>query len=186
MKPDVNYQSYSNVHDLTIDSWENPANPADYDDIMKFSNCSNVKVSGVTVFGGREDCIDVVRGFNYSFEDMALEPLVNGVTIKGSASNVTLKNITFWKTGKKYSIELGQFDNYWYAGRPPTRSVTIENVTSKDGKKIIVPVWDAEKPVVINSPDVIIKKIPKFIWYPYFLLRRWQVKLASKSTSSAK
>lgn len=180
MKPDVNYKSYSNVHDLTIDSWENPTNPADYDDIMKFSNCSNVKVSEVTVVGGREDCIDIVRGSNYEFSDVTLEPIENGVTIKGSASNILLKHVLFWTTGKKYSIELGQFDNYWYVGRPPTRSVTIENVASKDGKKVVVVVWDAEKPTVINSSDVVVKKIPKFIWFPYFLFRRWQIKLSGK------
>jgi hypothetical protein len=78
--------------------------------------------------------------------------------------------------GKDYSIELGQFDNYWTPGRPPTRGVKIENVHSVGGNKVIVRVWDAETPTIVNSPNVVVKKIPKFIWYPYFLFRRWQIK----------
>ncbi len=161
MAPDVNYKSYVNETGLFIDSWQNPETVSAYDDVMKFSNCTNVTVSGVLVLGGT---------------DLSLVPLYNGVTIKGSIENATFKNVSFETTGKDYSIELGQFDNYWTPGRPPTRGVKIENVHSVSGAKVTVRVWDAEMPTIINSPSVVVKKIPKFIWYPYFLFRRWQIK----------
>lgn len=175
MTPDVNYKSYVNESGLFIDSWENPNTVSIYDDIMKFSNCTDVTVTGVFVLGGKEDCIDVVRGSNYLFTNLTLLPLVNGITIKGGVYNAVLKDINFENVGKDYSIELGQFDNYWNPGRESTRWVKIENVRSANGKKIKVRVWDATTPIVINSPDVVVKKIPKFIWYPYFLFRRWQI-----------
>ncbi len=176
MNPDVNYKSYVNETGLFIDNWQNPETVSAYDDVMKFSNCTNVTVSGVLVMGGKEDCIDAVRGSNYFFTDLSLVPLWNGVTIKGSIENATFKNISFETTGKDYCIELGQFDNYWTPGRLPTRGVKLENVHSVSGAKVTVRVWDAEMPTVINSPSVVVKKIPKFIWYPYFLFRRWQIK----------
>lgn len=176
MKADNNYRSYVKESNIVIKEWENPSTPSIYDDVMKFSDCENVQVSDVLVLGGKEDCIDAVRGKNYSFSNLQLYPLVNGITIKGSIDGVYFKDVRFETLGRDYSIELGQFDNYWTPGRKPTKNVTIENVSATSDKKIIIRVWDAEKPKIINSPNVKVIKIPKIIWYPYFLFRRWQIK----------
>jgi len=174
MKQDNNFKSYVEEKDLTIDAWRNPDVPSIYDDVMKFSNCENVLVKGVTVYGGKEDCIDAVRGKNYVFQDLTLSPLKNGVTIKGSIDGWHLKNILFEHKGSEYTIEIGQYDNYWTPSTPPTRNGIIENVNLLKGGKVTVRVWDGEKPQLINAPNVRVIKIPKFIWFPYFVFRSIQ------------
>ena len=174
MKKDVNYLSFVQEKDLVVDSWINPEIPSDYDDVMKFSNCENVHVKGLIIKGGNEDCIDAVRGKNYKFENLTLEPLNNGVTLKGSIDGWHLKNILFTRKGKAYTIEIGQYDNYWTPSTPPTRNGVIENVKMEDGGKVVVRVWDGEPITLINASNVKIIKIPKFIWFPYFCFRSWQ------------
>lgn len=171
MDTDVNYKSYVNENNLIINTWTNPEEPSMYDDVMKFSNCSNVIVDGVTINGGSEDCIDAVRGSNYTFQNLVLKPFRDGITLKGSIDGWNLKNILFLKKGASYTIEVGQYDNYWKIGRAPTRNGTIENVNVVDGSKIYVILWDADKPKLINCPDVRLIKIPCFIWFPYFCVQ---------------
>ena len=174
MKQDNNFKSYVEEKDLVIDAWRNPDVPSLYDDVMKFSNCQNVLVKGVEVCGGQEDCIDVVRGTDYFFQDLTLYPLKNGVTIKGSVNGWHLKNIIFDRKGSEYTIEIGQYDNYWTLSTPPTRNGIVENVNLKGGGKVTVRVWDGEKPQLINAPNVRVIKIPKIIWLPYFIFRSIQ------------
>jgi len=174
MKSDNNFKSYVAEKDLVIDTWCNPKAPSVYDDVMKFSNCQNVLVKGVEIVGGQEDCIDAVRGTNYVFKDLTLYPLKNGITLKGSINGWHLKNILFDGAGSQCAIEIGQYDNYWTPSTLPTRNGIIENVNLKGGGKVTVRIWDGEKPQVINAPDVRIIKIPKFIWFPYFIFRSIQ------------
>ena len=159
MKKDVNYKSFVQEKDLVVDSWTNPDVPSEFDDVMKFSNCENVRVQGVTIKGGNEDCIDAVRGKNYLFENLTLIPHRNGVTLKGSIDGWHLKNILFSKEGKEYTIEIGQYDNYWTPSTPPTRNGVIENVKMEDGGKVVVRVWDGEPITLINASNVKIIKI---------------------------
>lgn len=172
--PDNNYKSFVEQKDLVIDSWMNPTHPDLYDDVMKFSNCENVHVKGVIIEGGVEDCIDAVRGKDYMFENLTLYPYRNGITIKGSIDGWHLKNILFNRKGVDYTIEIGQYDNYWTTSTPPTRNGIIENVYLKDGGKIYVWVWHGEKPRVINCPSVRVIKIPALVWFPYFMFRSIQ------------
>jgi hypothetical protein len=174
MKTDVNYHSFVEQTDLVIDSWENPENPNDYDDVMKFSNCENVHVKNVTINGGMEDCIDAVRGKGYLFENLTLCPYRNGITIKGSVDGWHLKNISFERKGVDYTIEIGQYDNYWTVSTPPTRNGVIENVNLQNGGKVYVWVWHGEKPRVVDSPNVRVIKIPAIVWFPYFVFRSIQ------------
>ena len=172
---DNNFKSFVNVNNLNIAQWGNPTDPSMYSDVMKFSNCSNVNVWGVEIHGGQEDCIDAVRGSNYLFANSTLVPLNNGVTLKGSIDGYHLKDIKFSKQGKDYTIEIGQYDNYWYFGRKPTRNGKIENVYMADGSPVNVRLWDAETPTVINS-NVKITKIPKIAWIWYFVVRAIQTR----------
>lgn len=172
---DINYKSYVNEQGLEIAEFTGPADPLNYSDILKFSNCVNVSVSGIVIPGGREDAIDAVRGSNYTFEKC----FVNGsITIKGAIDTVYIKSCMI-NSKKKYSIELGQFDNYWTAGRGPTKNITIENTESLDGSEVVVYLWDTEEPHIINS-NVKIVKIPKIVWLPYFLFRRAYLKATGK------
>jgi hypothetical protein len=174
-KKDTNYKSHVQLKDVVIDAWENPSNPAEWDDVMKFSQCDNVQVTGVTVNGGKEDCIDAVRGSNYSFTNMTLNPLNNGITIKGSIDGWNLKDILFTRKGKAYTIEIGQYDNYWTPWTKPTRNGTIDNVSMEDNSTVVVRIWDGEAPKqIINCKNLKVLKIPKIIWFPYFFFRSIQ------------
>jgi hypothetical protein len=173
-KKDTNYKSHVQLKDIVIDAWENPLNPAEWDDVMKFSQCENVQVTGVTVNGGKEDCIDAVRGSGYSFTNMTLNPLNNGITLKGSIDGWNLKDILFTRKGKAYTIEIGQYDNYWTPWTKPTRNGTIDNVSMEDNSTVVVRVWDGEMPKVINCKNLKVLKIPKIIWFPYFFFRSMQ------------
>jgi len=173
-KKDTNYKSHVQLKDVVIDAWENPSNPAEWDDVMKFSQCDNVQVTGVTVNGGKEDCIDAVRGSNYSFTNMTLNPLNNGITLKGSIDGWNLKDILFTRKGKAYTIEIGQYDNYWTPWTKPTRNGTIDNVSMEDNSTVVVRIWDGEMPKQINCKNLKVLKIPKIIWFPYFFFRSMQ------------
>jgi hypothetical protein len=173
-KKDTNYKSHVQLKDIVIDAWENPLNPSEWDDVMKFSQCENVQVTGVTVNGGKEDCIDAVRGSGYSFTNMTLNPLNNGITLKGSIDGWNLKDILFTRKGKAYTIEIGQYDNYWTPWTKPTRNGTIDNVSMEDNSTVVVRIWDGEMPKVINCKNLKVLKIPKIIWFPYFFFRSMQ------------
>jgi hypothetical protein len=173
-KKDTNYKSHVQLKDIVIDAWENPLNPAEWDDVMKFSQCENVQVTGVTVNGGKEDCIDAVRGSGYSFTNMTLNPLNNGITLKGSIDGWNLKDILFTRKGKAYTIEIGQYDNYWTPWTKPTRNGTVDNVSMEDNSTVVVRIWDGEMPKVINCKNLKVLKIPKIIWFPYFFFRSMQ------------
>ena len=178
MSVDTNYRSHAGEDSVVIDGINIPAfntNPLDYSDILKFSNCTNCTVDNCTVYGGKEDCIDAVRGSNYVIRNTTLLPNKTGITLKGSIDGVVLWNLLFSKHGKTCDIEIGQFDNYWWIGRPPTRNVVIDNVTSLDGKPVIVRLWDTADVTVIAS-NVKIIRIPKIIWWPYFVFRAIQTR----------
>ena len=174
-KKDTNYKSFVKEKNLLIDAWENPLNPSEWDDVMKFSQCENVEVKGVTIDGGKEDCIDAVRGSDYSFTNIVLNPLNNGITIKGSIDGWNLKDILFTRKGKAYTIQVGQYDNYWTPWAKPTRNGTVDNVSIEDHSTVVIEIWDAELPKqIINCKNLKVLKIPKIIWFPYFMFRSIQ------------
>jgi hypothetical protein len=176
---DINYESHVTETGTVIENRIIPTSvegdPLSFSDILKFSNCTDITVDKCEIQGGKEDCIDAVRGSNYTFKNTDLYPVYNGITLKGSIDGVTIDNVEFKTHGSDCDIELGQFDNYWYIGRPPTRNVIIHNVNSDDGVPVKVKLWDAVTPVVIDS-NVKIIKIPKLIWFPYFVFRAIQTR----------
>jgi hypothetical protein len=164
---DVNWRSYVGPQDngklVTSEDWQAPSNPKEYDDLFKCSNVDGLTARGLTIPASREDSIDCVRGKDYSFQSCTIE---GSVTIKGAISGLELANCVISGT-----VELGQYDNYWTKGRPPTRNVILSNCTSPDGSPIRIKIWDGEVPFTPNS-NVQITRIPKWVWLPYFLFRR--------------
>lgn len=180
MAADKNFESHVSEEGTVISGRlipEKSVNSLEYADILKFSNCHNITVTGCTIEGGIEDCIDAVRGKNYVITDCTLCPLHtgNGVTLKGSIDGALLDRVTFTGHGKDCDIDIGQFDNYWYIGRPPTRGISIYDTFAADKNPVIVRLWDAETPTVYTS-NVKIVRIPKFIWWPYFVFRAIQTR----------
>ena len=164
---DTNWRSFVGPQDngklVTSEDWQAPSNPKEYDDLFKCSNVSNLSARGLTIPASREDSIDCVRGNGYFFDSCVIE---GSVTVKGAIDGFKLYNCVVSGT-----VELGQYDNYWVKGRAPTRYVSLVNCCSPDGSPIRVKLWDAEMPWIVGK-NVKIVRIPKWIWLPYFLLRR--------------
>jgi hypothetical protein len=176
MAADKNLESYAGEDGTVIsnrviapDDWTQTS------DVLKFSNCTNVVVDGCTIEGGKEDCIDAVRGSNYTFNNTVLAPRKNGITIKGSVNGYSINEVSFITSGSDCDIEFGQYDNYWYIGRPPTRNGKINLTNSVSGEPLVLKVWDAEVPVITDS-NIKVVKIPKIIWWPYFVFRAIQTR----------
>ena len=163
---DVNWRSYGPVDDgTTVDaaSWQAPLDPENWDDLVKCSNCTGLTISGLTIPASREDSIDCVRGSNYLIQSCTIQ---GSVTVKGAIEGFELNNCVISGT-----VELGQYDNYWFKGRAPTRYVRLVNCCSPDGSPIRVKLWDAEIALIAGT-SVQVTRIPKWIWWPYFLFRR--------------
>ena len=144
-------------------------------DVLKFSDCKNIVVDNCRIEGGNEDAIDAVRGSNYKFSNTTLLPHKNGITLKGSIDTFTVENVTFANHGTDCDMEFGQFDNYWYVGRPATRHGNIINTKASDGKPLVLKLWDATTPGIVDS-SIKVVKIPKIIWFPYFVFRAIQTR----------
>lgn len=178
MSADKNFESHATENGTAITDRMIPGkeiNALDYSDILKFSNCQNIVVENCVIEGGKEDCVDAVRGSNYTFRNCNLSPYHNGITLKGSIDGVKIDNVIFDGHGKDCDIDIGQFDNYWWIGRAPTRNILIKNVRAAGGAPVIVRLWDAETPVIENS-NVKIIRVPKIIWWPYFVFRAAQTR----------
>ena len=163
---DTNWRSYGPVDDGTTvdaDNWQAPLDPENWDDLVKCSNCTGLVISGLTIPASREDSIDCVRGSNYLIQSCTIR---GSVTVKGAIEGFELNNCVISGT-----VELGQYDNYWFKGRAPTRYVRLVNCCSPDGSPIRVKLWDAEIALIAGT-SVKITRIPKWIWWPYFLFRR--------------
>lgn len=178
MSADKNFESHATENGTVVENRIIPTrdiNPMEYSDILKFSNCTGITVDNCEIYGGKEDCIDAVRGQLYTFKNSDLYPVHNGITIKGSIDGVKIDNVRFKTHGKDCDIDIGQYDNYWYIGRSPTRNVLIHNVNAVDGKPVVVRLWDALNPILENS-NVKIVRVPKLIWFPYFVFRAIQTR----------
>ena len=164
---DTNWRSYVGPQDngIVVDAaeWQAPLDPENWDDLFKCSNVDGLTARGLTVPASREDSVDCVRGKGYSFESCTFE---GSVTVKGSIDGFSLLNCVVSGT-----VELGQYCNYWVKASAPTRSVSLVNCCSPDGSPIRVKIWDAEVPR-IEGTAVKVTKIPKWIWFPYFVFRR--------------
>jgi len=164
---DVNWRSYVGPADngklVTSEDWQAPSDPKQWDDLFKCSNVNNLTATGLVIPASREDSIDCVRGSNYLIQSCTIQ---GSVTVKGAIEGFELNNCVISGT-----VELGQYDNYWFKGRAPTRYVRLVNCCSPDGSPIRVKIWDAELALIAGT-SVKVTRIPKWIWLPYFLFRR--------------
>lgn len=164
---DTNWRSFVGPQDnnrtVTPLDWTNPIVPSNWDDIFKCSHVDNLTANGLTISGGsREDSVDAVQGSNYRW---LFCTILGSVTLKGAIKGWRIEGGTV--VGP---IVLGQFDKYWYWGRPPTREGEIHAVTTGKGTPLEIWVWDATVPTVTATP-VRIRRVPKLVWLPYFCFR---------------
>lgn len=176
---DNNYRSWWGTKGLRIVGLVFPnagIEPKDYSDTQKFSICEDTLVDNCVIYTAKENGADAVRGKKYIWNNCTFASRGKGfgaLTIKGSIDGWTLSGCRFDGHGDKYDVEVGQFDNYWYPFRKPTRNGRIVNCVSD--RPILVELWDADAPVIVGSNVKIVKK-PWFIWFPYFLFRYIQTK----------
>jgi hypothetical protein len=106
---------------------------------LKLSFCRNVKVIDSTIIGGYEDCVDIVRGENITFENcdfIANSGTKQHITCKCGAKNIVFKNCNFigsfrnWWDGA--CIDLGNWGDYDDVDRPKVRGVSIINCKLKN------------------------------------------------------
>jgi hypothetical protein len=136
---------------------------------LKLSFCSNVTVSNCIIYGGYEDCVDIVRGSNICFNNCVFvsNKTKQHITIKGGAKNIVFTDCEFRNNFKSIingaCVDLGNWTDYDDAVRPKTRSVKIINCKFNNiTKKILSRVIYAERPIVENS-DGFVFRIPTFI-----------------------
>ncbi len=106
---------------------------------LKLSFCRNVKVVDSTIIGGYEDCVDMVRGENITFENctfIAKNGTKQHITCKGGAKNVSFKDCKFigsfrnWWDGA--CIDLGNWGDYDDVVRPKVRNISITNCSMEN------------------------------------------------------
>lgn len=177
---DRNWRSYvgpaDNGRTVTSADWVNPPNRGrGYADVFKCSDCENFSAVGVTVEAeeASEDALDCVRGEGYRFWNCVLK---GSVTIKGAIDGWMLGACEIHRV-----IEVGQFDNYWHLGRAPTRNGRIASCSNPDGSPLHVVLWDAETPEITDTL-VTVRRIPKWIWLPYFVARYFWIRVFPPST----
>ena len=136
---------------------------------LKLSFCHDVSVSDCIIYGGYEDCVDIVRGGNISFNNCIFISHCSNqhITIKGGAKNIVFTDCEFRDDFKSLfngaCIDLGNWTDYDDAVRPKTRGVKIINCKFNNIKnKILARVLYADKPEVTNC-DGFVLKIPTFI-----------------------
>ena len=157
-KPDTNFLSYADQSGVVLEHQViDPADPENYDDILKISNCHDVVVRNCwinTGGGNREDGIDIMRtSSNVRIENTIVAAGSKyAFTIKGGSYDIALKDITITRGGSGWEgvdIDLGN-----YSSTCPdikTGRVTLDNVRRWDGKPVRIRVGWAADPVIIGG-----------------------------------
>lgn len=145
---------------------------------LKLSFCSNITVSDCTIYGGYEDCVDIVRGGDIFFNNCVFVSTntAQHITIKGGAKNIVFTDCEFRNDFKSIfngaCIDLGNWTDYDDILRPKTKDIKIINCKLNNiTKKILSRVIYAERPLVEGS-DGLILRIPKFIVKLFWLGQR--------------
>lgn len=177
---DNNYRSIAGQTGVEDREPETLITDSTIDDTLKISNSSEIVLANKNIGNRGEDCVDIVRGRQIICQDFVLAPFGrNGITVKGASSDVFFTGLSIQRHGQITDIELGQFDNYWYPGRPPTKECTFFGRGMPfDGDRVRVTVWDAE----VSEEDfqfdsgVKITRVSRWIWYPYFIFQYTRIR----------
>jgi hypothetical protein len=175
---DKNWFSVVRENAPDLSGFQNPPDPENYSDILKFSSCTNVTVEGKEIIGGKENCIDAVRGAVYLIKHCVLRCRgTAAVVIKGAIDGWEVRATTIEPCGAT-DLEIGMFNNYWVPFDPPTRNGIVRLCETTTGAAIRVQCWDADKPDV--GVNVVVTKVPFFIWFPYFSWRYLAVRISGQ------
>lgn len=148
---------------------------------LKISFGHNIVVKNSTIIGGYEDCIDIVRGANITFQNCKIisNNTRQHVTVKGGARNITFDQCEFINRFEKFYngaiIDIGNWTNYDIVKRPKVRNLSIINCKLTNIKfKLLARVLYGLKPTV-KSTNGFIFKIPSIITRLFFTLRKHKI-----------
>jgi hypothetical protein len=148
-----------------------------YSETLKFSLCEDVVVQGNSptdrsqIRSGHEDCLDIVRGSNYTFKDLEFHCTgLQGATIKGSANCITFENCIYRGTPKNGYVVMGQYCDYDIVSKPKTRNVRFINCIFEN-PEVGITLWNA-KEVTFVGQSIKINKINPLIVWGYFTFRK--------------
>ena len=148
-KPDVNLYSIANEQDFSRTLSELVADPAVHADALKLSNCRVGIVNADRIVGGREDCIDINRGFDLTVAVGKLEPKGRfAVTIKGGADLITI-SAELYGHGKETDIDIGNWSDQSMAR---TKRVCL-SIRTHDGSPVRVRVLHGWRPLILNPTE---------------------------------
>jgi hypothetical protein len=175
---DTNWFSVVRENAPDLSGFSNPPDPSAYQDTLKFSVCTNVEVRDLTIEGGTENCVDAVRGGDYTIAHCRLNCHGDAaVVFKGAIEGWAIVNCIIEPHGPT-DVECGQFDNYWYPFRAPTSHGLVQGTRTTNGAAVRVTCWNADKPEV--DKNVVVTKMPWAIWFPYFLWRYFAVRISGQ------
>lgn len=152
-----------------------------YDDILKLSNCSNLKLKGWKISGGSEDCVDINRGQNIELIDFELDPINNGLTVKGGAQNV-IGNFFIKNNGQKTDIIVGQYSDQ---SKERVKQFYV-SAKKSDMSKVIIELWDSDDVIIFGGGPYKIKRINPLLVKIWFFIRRYILKLFYKLIAKIK
>ena len=150
-----------------------------YSEALKLSNLHHVTITNFNLIGGSEDSIDVVRGSDYIFSDgiINLKDSQQGITIKGGAENVILKNIEFIGKPKLGFIVLGQYSDYDFCRNLPTKNIFISNCKFPPNNRPSLITWNVKNIKTENNENFSCIQIPKLLVCIYFSFRKIQQRI---------
>jgi len=169
--PSLRYYLESNKSDTAEETLDGTG----FVDTVKISHVTNVTIGNKKINGGSEDCIDIVGGKDITIRDCKLDILSkNGITIKGASDGVFFYGLEFYEQGNETDIVIGDFDNYWYPGRPPAKNIMFSGPIGDSPVRIKL--IDADTPYCLGFYSSI-ERVPKWKWLPYFYYRYYSIKV---------
>ena len=151
---------------------------------LKLSYCHDVMVRDCEIIGGYEDCVDIVRGGNITFERCRFisNNTKHHFTIKCMVDGVNIIDCTFVNDFRTIIdgafVDLGNWGDYDKEDLPKTKNILVSNCTYENvswWKKIICRRLYAENPK-INTTEGVVFKVPSIFIKIFWYIRRKQTK----------
>ena len=144
---------------------------------LKISFGYNILVENCEIYGGYEDCVDIVRGANITFKNCKFIACntKHHFTIKGGCKNILIEDCEFVNDFNKWYdgaiLDIGNYCNYDQVQRPKAREVKVKNCKLTNIKfKLLSRVLYGSKPKVENTKGLTFK-LPSIFTKIFFKLR---------------
>ena len=157
---------YTSDEEITLETIDGSG----YSEALKISNVSNFKGKDLDIYGGYEDCVDIIRGSNHTLENCVFhcDNSQQGFTIKAGVSDITIKNCVFKGSPSIGYIVLGQYSDYDFCKEIKTRRINVVNCTFENEYVHPIISWNSED---INT-DARIYKINPIVKSFFFTFRK--------------